>query len=140
MGGALRLVPARDKNVRFLESSKTRALIAESVRLREANKTLVAELQHTAAAIKDAAGAIDSRRKKKAIPNADENRLAKLTMREREMLTLIASSYSTKQIAYRMRISFKTAVCHRTHLMEKLDIHDVAGLTRFAIKNKIARV
>ena len=136
----MRLVPARDKNVRFLESSKTRALIAESVRLREANKTLVAELQHTAAAIKDAAGAIDSRRKKKAIPNADENRLAKLTMREREMLTLIASSYSTKQIAYRMRISFKTAVCHRTHLMEKLDIHDVAGLTRFAIKNKIARV
>lgn len=58
-----------------------------------------------------------------------------LTPREREILQLIAESHSTKEVAHRLNISIKTAENHRTNLMKKLDLHDVASLTRFAIQN-----
>ncbi len=58
----------------------------------------------------------------------------RLTAREREILQLIAESYSTKEIANKLRISVKTAENHRTNLMKKLDLHDIASLTRFAIE------
>ena len=57
-----------------------------------------------------------------------------LTDREREILKLIAESHSTKQVAARLGVSAKTADNHRTNLMRKLDLHDVAGLTRYAIQ------
>jgi DNA-binding NarL/FixJ family response regulator len=56
-----------------------------------------------------------------------------LTSREVELLQLIAEGYANKQIAAELDISIKTVEKHRQHLMEKLNIHDVAGLTRFAI-------
>jgi DNA-binding NarL/FixJ family response regulator len=58
-----------------------------------------------------------------------------LTNREREILQLIAESYSTKEIASKLEMSVKTAETHRAHLMQKLNIHDVAGLTRYAIRH-----
>jgi DNA-binding NarL/FixJ family response regulator len=58
-----------------------------------------------------------------------------LTAREREILQLIAESYSTKEVAAKLNISVKTAENHRTNLMKKLDLHDVAGLTRYAIEH-----
>ena len=57
-----------------------------------------------------------------------------LTPRQREILQLIAEGNSTKQIAYKLDISVKTAESHRSDLMEALDIHDIAGLTRYAIR------
>lgn len=60
--------------------------------------------------------------------------LTLLTAREREILQLIAESYSTKDIAEKLEISVKTAENHRTNLMKKLDLHDVASLTRYAIE------
>jgi DNA-binding NarL/FixJ family response regulator len=60
-----------------------------------------------------------------------------LTGREREILQLIAESYSTKEIAAKLNISVKTAENHRTNLMKKLDLHDVASLTRYAIEHGI---
>ncbi len=57
-----------------------------------------------------------------------------LTPRQREILQLIAEGNSTKQIAYKLDISVKTAESHRTDLMDALDIHDIAGLTRYAIR------
>ncbi len=59
---------------------------------------------------------------------------AMLTPRQREILQLIAEGNSTKQIAYKLDISVKTAESHRTDLMEATDIHDIAGLTRYAIR------
>ena len=56
-----------------------------------------------------------------------------LTEREREILKLVAEGNSTKQIAERLSISVKTVDNHRTNLMRKLNIHDVASLTRHAI-------
>lgn len=63
--------------------------------------------------------------------------LHRLTAREREILQLIAESNSTKEIASILNISVKTAENHRTNLMRKLDLHDVASLTRFAIEFRI---
>lgn len=67
-------------------------------------------------------------------PGAIEPALQRLTAREREILQLIAESNSTKDIALKLSISVKTAENHRTNLMKKLDLHDVASLTRFAIE------
>jgi len=58
-----------------------------------------------------------------------------LTAREREILQLIAESHSTKEVASKLSISVKTAENHRTNLMKKLDLHDVASLTRYAIEH-----
>ena len=53
--------------------------------------------------------------------------------REREILQLVAEWHSTKQIGAKLGISAKTVDNHRTNLMRKLNIHDVASLTRHAI-------
>jgi DNA-binding NarL/FixJ family response regulator len=56
-----------------------------------------------------------------------------LTSREMEVLQLIAEGEANKQIALELGIGIKTVEKHREHLMQKLDIHDTAGLTRYAI-------
>lgn len=57
----------------------------------------------------------------------------KLSSREAEVLQLIAEGKANKEIASELGISIKTVEKHRQHLMEKLNIHDTAGLTRYAI-------
>ena len=57
-----------------------------------------------------------------------------LTPRQREVLQLIAEGYSTKEIAEKLNISVKTAKTHRSELMRRLDLHDIAGLVRYAIQ------
>jgi DNA-binding NarL/FixJ family response regulator len=57
-----------------------------------------------------------------------------LTDREREVLQLVAESHSTKDIANKLNISVKTVDNHRTNLMRKLNLHDVASLTRYAVE------
>ena len=61
------------------------------------------------------------------------DQLATLSPRQREVLRLIAEGRTTKQIAQELEISVKTVETHRAQLMERLDIHDVAGLVRYAI-------
>lgn len=57
-----------------------------------------------------------------------------LTPREREVVQLIAEGKTTKGIAEALGMSVKTAESHRANIMEKLDIHDIAGLVRYAIR------
>lgn len=57
-----------------------------------------------------------------------------LTPRQREVLQLIAEGHSSKEIAGRLHLSPKTVETHRTELMERLGIHGVAGLVRYAIQ------
>jgi DNA-binding NarL/FixJ family response regulator len=57
-----------------------------------------------------------------------------LTPRQREVLQLIAEGHGTKEIAARLCLSVKTVETHRAQLMERLGIHDVAGLVRYAIR------
>jgi DNA-binding NarL/FixJ family response regulator len=57
-----------------------------------------------------------------------------LTAREREVLQLVAEGKSTKEVAQLLGISFKTAESHRTRIMKKTDIHETAGLVRYAVR------
>lgn len=57
-----------------------------------------------------------------------------LTARERQVLQLIAEGKATKEVAAVLGLSVKTAESHRARIMEKLDIHDTAGLVRYAIR------
>jgi DNA-binding NarL/FixJ family response regulator len=61
----------------------------------------------------------------------------RLSPREREVVQLIAEGKTTREIAEALNISFKTADSHRTHIMAKLDIHDLAGIVRYAIRNRL---
>jgi DNA-binding NarL/FixJ family response regulator len=63
-----------------------------------------------------------------------------LSPRQREILQLIAEGRSTKEIAAHLGLSIKTVETHRTELMERLGIHGVAGLVRYAIRTGIVRV
>jgi len=58
-----------------------------------------------------------------------------LTSREREVLQLIAEGNTNRAIAQMLKISVKTVEKHRASLMSKLDVHDVAGLVRLAIRH-----
>jgi DNA-binding NarL/FixJ family response regulator len=68
------------------------------------------------------------------------NSLESLTARQRQILQLIAEGQSTKKIALSLNISVKTVETHRAQLMDRLNIHDVVGLVRFAIKQGLIRV
>jgi DNA-binding NarL/FixJ family response regulator len=60
-----------------------------------------------------------------------------LTSREREVLQLVAEGKTTKEAAIVLGISAKTAECHRVRLMDKLNIHETAGLVRYAIRQGV---
>jgi DNA-binding NarL/FixJ family response regulator len=60
--------------------------------------------------------------------------LSKLTDREHEVLQLLSEGKSTKQIASGLHVSPKAIEANRRHIMEKLDIHSVAELTKYAIR------
>ncbi len=63
-----------------------------------------------------------------------------LTPRQREVLQRIAEGRSTREIAQMLHLSVKTVETHRAELMRRLGIHDVAGLTRYAIRHGLVRV
>jgi DNA-binding NarL/FixJ family response regulator len=71
------------------------------------------------------------------VSGGQDDSLESLTTREREIIQLIAESYSNKEIAAKLGMSVRTADTHRTNIMKKLDLHDVAALTRWAIANKL---
>ena len=66
-------------------------------------------------------------------PRPAKGKSVRLTAREREVLQLIAEGKANKETATELGISIKTVEKHREHLAAKLDIHDTAGLTRYAI-------
>jgi DNA-binding NarL/FixJ family response regulator len=61
--------------------------------------------------------------------------IEQLTARQREVLQLIAEGKNTKEIASTLEVSVKTVEAHRLQLMARLDIHDVPGLVRYAIRS-----
>lgn len=67
--------------------------------------------------------------------HARKGKLADLTDREMEILKCIAEGHSNKEIGERLFISHRTVDTHRTNLMQKLDVHNIAGLVRIAITN-----
>ena len=71
---------------------------------------------------------------KAAHPKTASSMFSLLTAREREVLQLIAEGRSTKEIAELLCVSVKTVSTHREHLMKKLNLYSIAGLTKYAIR------
>ncbi len=76
------------------------------------------------------------------VRRVDENvtALDRLTPRQREVLQLIAEGFTNREIAQQLGISVKTVESHRAHLMDRLDIHDIAGLVRYAIRTGLVHL
>ena len=68
------------------------------------------------------------------LPPESTDASALLTPRQREILQLVAEGRSTKEIATLLELSVKTVETHRAQIMERLDIHDLAGLVRYAVR------
>lgn len=64
----------------------------------------------------------------------------RITERQREVLKLLAEGKSTKQIAADLKLSIKTVETHRTRLMDRLGIHDVPGLVRYALRTGLTKL
>jgi two-component system nitrate/nitrite response regulator NarL len=71
---------------------------------------------------------------------SDKPAVANLSDREKEVLRLIASGLSNKEIADKLGVGVRTVETHRERLMRKLDIHSVAGLTKFAIAEGVLKL
>ena len=69
----------------------------------------------------------------------ESSAFAVLTDRERAVLQLLAEGHSSKEIAARLHVSIKTVGTHREHIMEKLDISSIAGLTKYAIREGLTK-
>jgi DNA-binding NarL/FixJ family response regulator len=63
-----------------------------------------------------------------------------LTPRERQVLQLIAEGKTTKEIAYTLKVSTKTIETYRQQIMDKLDIHSIAGLTKYAVREGLTSI
>jgi DNA-binding NarL/FixJ family response regulator len=72
--------------------------------------------------------------------DSSENEERILTPREREVIQLVAEGKTTKEIANTLSLSVKTAETHRTNLMRKLDLHSIADLTLYALRNGIVQI
>lgn len=64
----------------------------------------------------------------------------RLTPREREVVQLLAEGKSSKEVAVVLKLSVKTAETHRTNVMRKLELHSVADLVRYAVRNNLVQV
>ena len=73
-------------------------------------------------------------------PHQDESSMDALTARQREVLQMVAEGKSTKEIAYQLNVSVKTVETHRAALMDRLDIHDIAGLVLYAVRHGLISV
>ena len=69
--------------------------------------------------------------------NRKEDTVDLLTSRQREILQMLAEGHTAKEIAQTLNISYKTVENHRTEIMERLQIHDLPGLVRFAVRHGI---
>jgi DNA-binding NarL/FixJ family response regulator len=76
-------------------------------------------------------------KKRDVAPTGEQEFRNRLTMREREIVQLLAEGKSSKEVAVALGISVKTAETHRANVMRKLELHSVSELVRYAVKNQI---
>jgi DNA-binding NarL/FixJ family response regulator len=102
---------------------------AEGSELTLAIKTVMrGEIYLTPSVVKYAVAAYRDRKE------GDIGPLSRLSSRQREILQLIVEGYTTKEIAQRLNLSPRTVETHRAEIMDRLNIHDVPGLVRFALR------
>jgi DNA-binding NarL/FixJ family response regulator len=76
-------------------------------------------------------------KKRDIAPTGEQEFRNRLTVREREIVQLLAEGKSSKEVAVALGISVKTAETHRANIMRKLELHSVSELVRYAVKNQI---
>ncbi len=115
--------------VGFLEKQTSAEILAQAIQEVAKGKTFISPI--IAKRIADG--------KKRAFDRDGlvKSNAARLTSRETEVLQLVAEGRANKQVADTLGISIKTVEKHRQHLMDKLNIHETAGLTRYAIAQGI---
>lgn len=113
----------------FLEKQTSAEVLTKAIREVAAGRSYFSP-----AIAKRLQGKLDKPRNREGFPKANGSRL---TSRESEVLQLVAEGRANKQVAAELGISIKTVEKHRQHLMDKLDIHETAGLTRYAIAQGI---
>jgi DNA-binding NarL/FixJ family response regulator len=111
--------------VGFIEKQTSAEVLTQAIREVAAGRPFF-----SASITKRQQDATSQPRKRDGLPKANARRL---TGRENEVLQMVAEGSANKQIAAELGISIKTVEKHRQHLMDKLNIHDTAGLTRHAI-------
>lgn len=79
-------------------------------------------------------------KKRDVAPTGEQEFRNRLTIREREIVQLLAEGKSSKEVAVALGISVKTAETHRANVMRKLELHSVSELVRYAVKNQIIEV
>jgi DNA-binding NarL/FixJ family response regulator len=115
--------------VGFLEKQTSAEILAKAIRVVASGKTFFSPT--IAKRLRNDLGKVLDRNGQ---PKANGHRL---TSRESEVLQLVAEGLANKQVAAELGISIKTVEKHRQRLMDKLNIHDTAGLTRYAITEGI---
>jgi DNA-binding NarL/FixJ family response regulator len=100
--------------------------LAQAIRVVQANLTFLSPGLADSVAADYVAGQTPSRPAAENQPN--------LTPRELEVLKLLAQGLPAKAVAQQLTVSLKTIETHRQHIMEKLEIHNIAGLTKYAIR------
>jgi DNA-binding NarL/FixJ family response regulator len=115
--------------VGFIEKQTSAEVLTQAIREVAAGRPFF-----SASITKRQQDATSQPRKRDGLPKANARRL---TGRENEVLQMVAEGSANKQIAAELGISIKTVEKHRQHLMDKLNIHDTAGLTRHAIASGI---
>lgn len=125
-----RTLPIHVADLRCRFEEALNRVVAQKQHLRQAT----ARLYEEAARLKESVGRFPRCPRAEKAPAGSEGDINALSPRERQVLQLIAEGLSTKQIAGELQISFKTAVCYRTHLLKKLRVHESASLVRIAIR------
>lgn len=119
-------------------------LILESQRVREEFHQNVAQLRTTLELTRTAVArppwteSVESSRTAPA-GNSESHLLDVLTPREIEVLRLIAEGKSSKEIASELGMAFRTAVCHRYRIFQKLKVHETASVVRLAVRAGLVR-
>lgn len=111
----------------------------DNIEVKEGLKRLRAILEggkRAAVQLDDGAGAIAPHavERESAIHQSNGHAPDSLTRRELEVLKCIAEGHATKDAAFMLGITFKTAACHRYHIMDKLGMHSISSLVRYAVR------
>jgi DNA-binding NarL/FixJ family response regulator len=115
--------------VGFLEKQTSAEILAKAI-----VEVAKGKIFFSPAISKRIAASINRSRSRDGIPTSKSERLSS---RETEVLQLVAEGHANKQVAASLGISIKTVEKHRQRLMDKLNIHETAGLTRYAISHRI---
>jgi DNA-binding NarL/FixJ family response regulator len=97
------------------------------------------ELQHAVGVMLNTGSYFNARVARLLMQRVDALAEEGLTDRQKEVLSLIASGLSSKEIAFELKLSPKTVDVHRARIMERLDLRDVASLTRYAVRRGLVK-